>query len=379
MKRALLPYRYFGPYHCARIEPTRSAFAAADLELVPLCIFPASRQYRWSHPLDQSVIRLDLEGDARDQLSWSSLTRLYSVLTRLSPDLVFVNGWSARDALLCHAWCLLNGVARVLVCDSQADDRLRGAIKEWTKSRLAGGCDAAFAAGQSSSRYLQSLGVPASAITLGCDVVDNRHFGIAGRLRGEARYRLLTVSRLIPEKNLLASARAFTEFCRSRGSSSEWRWTIVGYGPEKERLQAVAEKSRGRIIVAGFRGYEELPSVYASHDVYWQPSLSEPWGLVVNEAMASGMPVLVSRQCGCARDLVTADTGWIFDASSRRTLVAGLEAAARDREKWGAMGSAAAALISDWDLDRFARGALAAARIALGQTSPQELSQSARL
>ncbi len=379
MKRALLPYRYFGPYHCARIEPTRRAFAAASLELVPLCILPASRQYRWSHPLDQSVIRLDLEGDARDRLSWIGLAGLYSALTRLSPDLVFVNGWSARDALLCHAWCRLNGVGRVLVCDSQADDRPRAALKEWMKSRLAGGCEAAFAAGRSSSSYLQSLGVPASAITLGCDVVDNRHFASARQLRREAGKRLLTVSRLIPEKNLVASAHAFIEFCRSRGSSSAWRWTIVGYGPEQQRLQAIADKSQGRIILAGFRGYEELPLEYADHDVYWQPSLSEPWGLVVNEAMASGMPVLVSRQCGCARDLVTADTGWIFDASSRQALVGGLEVAARDRERWRAMGAAAAAFISDWDLDRFARGALAAARIALGQTSPEELSQSAGL
>ena len=378
MKRALLPYMYFGPYHCARIEPSRRAFAAASLELVPVSIFPASRQYRWSHELDSSVIQLNLGGDERDRLSWLQLARYYRVLSRLEPDVVFVNGWSARDALVCHAWCLAKGVARVLISDSQAKDRPRSMFKEWMKSRLAAGCNAAFAAGQSSSRYLESLGLPASAITIGCDVVDNAHFAKARPLRGDPGFRLLTVSRLIPEKNLLAAARAFVEFCNARSASEDWRWTIIGYGPEQERLQAIAARSQGRIILAGFRGYDDLVAEYASHDVYWQPSISEPWGLVVNEAMASGMPVLVSRQCGCAADLVTVDTGWTFDASSLEAMVGGLQTAAADRVRWVALGAAAAAHIADWDLERFARGAVDAARLALGQATAGELSQSAR-
>lgn len=378
MKRALLPYRYFGPYHCARIGPTRSAFAAAGLELVAVSLFPTSRQYRWSHRLDQSVVRLDLGGDRRDRLYWSELPRLYRALSRLDPDVVFVNGWSGRDALVCHAWCLAKRVPRVLVSDSQADDRPRRAFQERMKSRLAAGCDAAFAAGRSSSRYLESLGVRPGAITLGCDVVDNAHFAKAAPLRRETGFRLLTVSRLIPEKNLLAAARAFVEFFRARDASEAWHWTVVGYGPEQARLQTIADQSQGRITLAGVRGYDELVSEYADHDLYWQPSLSEPWGLVVNEAMASGMPVLVSRQCGCAEDLVTAQTGWTFDASSNEAMVGGLQAAANDRGRWAAMGAAAAAHMGKWDLDRFARGAVTAARVALGQTSPEELSHSAR-
>ncbi len=377
MKRALLPYRYFGPYHCARIEPTRRAFAAAGLELVPVSIFSASRQYRWSHELDESVIRLDLGGDEQDRLSWLDLARFYRALSRLDPDVVFVNGWSARDALVCHAWCLAKGVARVLISDSQAKDRTRSVLKEWMKSRLVAGCNAAFAAGRSSLRYLESLGLPASAITIGCDVVDNAHFARARRLRGDQGFRLLTVGRLIPEKNLLASARAFVEFCRARSPLENWRWSIVGYGPEQERLQAIAAQSQGRITLAGFREYDDLVAEYAKHDVYWQPSMSESWGLVVNEAMASGMPVLVSRQCGCAEDLVTAETGWAFDASSLEAIVGGLRAAAENRTRWRSMGATAAAHIADWDLERFARGAVDAARLALGQVTPGELSQSA--
>ena len=377
MKRALLPYQSFAPYHCARIEPTRRVFAAAGIELLAVSLFADSRQYRWSHQLEPSVIRLDLAGDTSDRLSWPGLPRLYRALSRLEPDVVFVNGWSARDALLCHAWCLLKGIPRVLVCDSQAGDRRRGAIKERMKARLAAGCGAAFAAGRSSSRYLKSLGVANSAITIGCDVVDNSHFARARELRGKQGFRLLTVSRLIAEKNLIPAAHAFLQFCRQRGPTEAWRWTIVGYGPLRQPLEQIAAQSGGRIRLAEYLGYDELVSEYAAHDVYWQPSVSESWGLVVNEAMASAMPVLVSRQCGCAEDLVTADTGWVFDARFTDAMVDGLERAAADRGRWRAMGEAAAEQISHWDLDRFARGALDAAQIALGQIAEQEISHGA--
>ena len=55
---------------------------------------------------------------------------------------------------------------------------------------------------------------------------------------------------------------------------------------------------------------EELASVYGGADAFVLPSLSEPWGLVVNEAMLCGLPVLVSTQCGCATDLAQPETGW---------------------------------------------------------------------
>lgn len=372
MKKALLPYRHFGPYHRARIEPTRREFAAAGLELVPVSLFRDSRQYRWSHRMHDAVIQLGLRSDGRDRLAWTDFPALFRAMSRIAPAVVFVNGWSSRDALACHAWCAIHGAARVLISDSQIADRPRGMLKEWLKRRIVAGCKAGFAAGTASTRYLESLGLPAEAITTGCDVVDNAHFAAAAQSRGAPGFRLLTVCRLIPEKNLEAAAQAFLEFVRGRDPSEPWRWTVVGYGPMEARLRAIAENSGARITLAGYRGYDDLITEYAGHDLYFHPSLSEPWGLVVNEAMAAEMPVLVSKQSGCVEDLVTAETGWTFDAASRESMLAALSAAADARSQWRRMGGAAARRIQAFGLDRFAHGALSAAQIALAHDRDRE-------
>jgi glycosyltransferase involved in cell wall biosynthesis len=207
--------------------------------------------------------------------------------------------------------------------------------------------------------------MPAARIVTGCDVVDNAHFAPAQALRKSTGCRVLTVARLVPEKNLLAAASAFIRFAASRTPAEKWVWTIVGYGPQQERLERVAETAGGKIELRGYVSYDRMPEVYGAADLYWQPSVSEPWGLVVNEAMASGLPVLVSTQCGCAQDLVSPQVGWTFDPTSDDGLIDGLRRAAEGRPAWREMGADALKTIADWDLDRFARGALLAAQAAL--------------
>ena len=105
-----------------------------------------------------------------------------------------------------------------------------------------------------------------------------------------------------------------------------------------------------------------MPDFYAGLDLYWQPSFSEPWGLVVNEAMASGLPVLVSDRCGCARDLVKTGNGWIHDLSES-SMQASLEAALSRSQDWPRMGAASREVINDWDVDRFAQGLMQACHL----------------
>jgi glycosyltransferase involved in cell wall biosynthesis len=254
---------------------------------------------------------------------------------------------------------------RVLVTDSQAVDHRRSRWKEAAKRAIIGRPECAFVAGATSRRYAAMLGVPAERIVDGCDVVDNTHFSAAAALRGLKERRLLTVIRLAPTKNLLAAAEAFLRFAEQR--PEDWTWSIAGYGPLENELRALADQSNGRIRLLGGRQYAELPQVFADADVYWQPSVSEPWGLAVNEAMAAGLPVFASTRCGCVEDLVTGNTGWTFDPVSVPAMVEGLERVAADRDRWETMGRAAAELIVHWDLDRFSEGVYRAACIATGK------------
>jgi glycosyltransferase involved in cell wall biosynthesis len=98
----------------------------------------------------------------------------------------------------------------------------------------------------------------------------------------------------------------------------------------------------GAVDFLGYRPQESLPEVCRSSDVLVLPSLVEPWGLVVNEAMFCRTPVIVSRQCGCAADLVTPETGWCFSPQRQSELEAAiLGAATSSDETLAAMGDAA--------------------------------------
>jgi glycosyltransferase involved in cell wall biosynthesis len=121
------------------------------------------------------------------------------------------------------------------------------------------------------------------------------------------------------------------------------------------------------VIFAGFRQVEELPFFYAGAGAFIHPALAEPWGLVINEAMASGLPILSSNNVGAAEELVQGGVnGFSFDPENVDEL-AGLmgRVAGMSPEERVAMGEASRRLIAEWGPERFARGAEEAARLAL--------------
>ncbi|MBK1620620.1 hypothetical protein CKO42_19745 [Lamprobacter modestohalophilus] len=365
--RVLLIYQFFGPYHLARWQHWRGVATALGWTPLALQLFRKPDLYQWQPSGDQEhcFVDLGLETAGRDRLAWRDVPRLIGALQRLRPDVVVVNGWGMRDAILAHLWCRLSRMSRVVVSDSQAIDFSRSALKEGIKRTILSGTGSAFVAGEPHRRYAMALGVPASRITFGCDVVDNAHFRPARLARQLGWYRLLSVARLAEQKNLLSAGSAFLAFVANRPAAEPWQWSIAGYGPLQAEIQAMANSSGGRIRLLGAVDYADLPATYAAADLFWQPSRWEPWGLAVNEAMASGLPVLVSARCGCQEDLVTDATGWTFDPLDEDDMTRALNRAADAHAAWPAMGRAAAELIGDWDLPRFSEGLAQAVRLAM--------------
>jgi glycosyltransferase involved in cell wall biosynthesis len=370
-RRLLLVYSGFGPYHVARWRAVQAQMAAHGWEVVPVEILRRQDRYDWQDEGDSDgIVRLGFPSDGRDQICWRDARGFLRRVAALRPDVVAVNGWATRDSILLHLWCRLSGVARIVVTDTTLADSTRWHVKECLKRALLGGVGAAFTAGKASQEYVATLGVHAHQITTGCDVIDNAHFA-AGRISQTIghtqRVRLLTVARLIPEKNLIAAAEAFLVV--TKNAAIDATWIIAGYGPLEVELKEVSEKSDGRICLLGSVDYNTMPEVIASADILWLPSVSEAWGLVVNEAMAAGLPVAVSALCGCAIDLVTTENGWTFDPSSQAGLREGLLRVLEDRYRWRQMGEASSRIIADWDLNRFASGLFEAGEIALQRQS----------
>jgi glycosyltransferase involved in cell wall biosynthesis len=103
------------------------------------------------------------------------------------------------------------------------------------------------------------------------------------------------------------------------------------------------------VYFPGFRQIEELPKFYANASCFIHPALEEPWGLVINEAMASGLPVLSSRNVGAAEELVRdGENGWRFDAASAEEMARGMRKMANlSPENRAAMGEASSRLIEE--------------------------------
>jgi glycosyltransferase involved in cell wall biosynthesis len=143
---------------------------------------------------------------------------------------------------------------------------------------------------------------------------------------------------------------------------------LLGDGPNRPLL---AEQTSdldldAHIILPGFIPYEDMPDYYALAGAFVHASRTEPWGLVVNEAMASGLPVLVSNACGCAPELVhDGQNGFLFDPANSDQLVEFMLRVSTQPGHLPAMGKAGLELISSWGLDRFSSSVRAAAEKAV--------------
>jgi glycosyltransferase involved in cell wall biosynthesis len=131
-----------------------------------------------------------------------------------------------------------------------------------------------------------------------------------------------------------------------------------------ESLIAALDLDRN-VRLPGFRQYDELPAYYGLADAFVHASTTEQWGLVVNEAMASGLPVLVSNRCGCVPELVDqGTTGHSFDPNDEAALARCMVEIVREEGRRREMGEKSAARIRGWGPDRFAQGLQAAAEAA---------------
>jgi len=148
-------------------------------------------------------------------------------------------------------------------------------------------------------------------------------------------------------------------------------WSLVLLGDGKLRPALAALRSAlgldACVLLPGFKQYDELPVYYGLAGAFIHASTTEQWGLVVNEAMASGLPVLVSNRCGCAQDLVQEGVnGFTFDPNNVEQLAQlMLRAWSMEPRARIEMGAASQRIISDWGTERFAQGLKSAAECAL--------------
>jgi len=142
--------------------------------------------------------------------------------------------------------------------------------------------------------------------------------------------------------------------------------------PEDLKLNSYKLKTPsvgGLVVFPGFRQIDEIRAFYAGAGAFIHPALSEPWGLVINEAMASGLPILSSKNVGAAEELLQEGVnGFSFNPTSVEELATVLQRMAKlPRQERAAMGAASKSIISNWGPERFAQGVREAVRMAMSR------------
>ena len=244
---------------------------------------------------------------------------LWSALNKVSPEVIICGGYNYAASWESLLWARRHRVPFVLWSESNGHDTRGGrAWVESLKTYFLRHCDRFVVPGKASFEYLKTLGSPAESILTAPNAVDNSLFAAQAentRLHApEFREKLglpfrfiLFVGRLVPEKGVFDLLDAYAKLESSL--RSEVGLVFAGDGASKEELTQRAKRiGPGAVYFPGFVQREDLAGLYALAETLVLPTHSDPWGLVVNEAIACGLPIIVSSVAGCSGDLV--EDGW---------------------------------------------------------------------
>ena len=226
---------------------------------------------------------------------------LLEAVTRRRPEVVVLCGWLYRPyRRMVHARQLR--FARILVgMDSPWRGSLRQRFAKVGLAKLVRRLDSVVTAGDRSRHYARRLGVPESRIREGYYGFDYEGYSRVAERRssiaGEWPRQFLFVGRYVPAKDLSTLVAGYSEYRRS--VRSPWGLTCCGWGAEDRFLKDIPG-----IVDAGFTPPSGLADVFSRHGAFVLPSRFEPWGVVVAEAAAAGLPVVCITACGAGSDIV---------------------------------------------------------------------------
>ena len=360
MTRVAILFDNFGPYHIARMLG-----ASAQLDVVAVEATPGGTEYAWDKPAVPAPLHyLPLAGSGAVR---EIVAELDAKLAPLDIDAIALPGWSSRAAFASLIWARERSIPAILMSETNSWDFARKPVAEWVKRRIVAHYSAGLVTSDSQARYLVDLGLREAAIFRGYNAVDNTYFaqaaaattmpgGLPEAIRG--RY-FLTSNRFIEKKNLARLLDAYAAFRRGRSDDpADWPLVLLGDGELRGALEAqrAALGLTAHVLMPGFRQIDELPNFYGTAGAFVHASTTEQWGLVVNEAMASGLPVAISKRCGCAEVLVEDGvTGLLFDPLDTDAITRAL-GRLTDRARATALAAAGCARVNAWGPKRFGTG-----------------------
>lgn len=371
------PVQYQAPYFQAL-----AARAGIDLKVL-YAVLPTPEQqgvgfetpFQWDVPLLDGYEWREIEDvHGADGPGFGALSapRVRSQLERERADALLVTGWHSK-VLVQAARAARRLRLPVLVRGESNDLAPRPWWKRLGHRRLFRSFTHFLAIGRANRRFYERAGVAADRIFESPYAVDNARFVAAAEQhrphRNELRrswnvagdgFCVLFAGKFQPKKRPFDLLEALEQ---ARKTRSDLRLLMVGSGELDATLRERARERRLPVTFTGFLNQTEIPRAYAAADALVLPSdSSETWGLVVNEAMASGLPAIVSDRVGCREDLIQdGTTGFSFALGDTRALAACMTTLAEDPIRAAAMGDAAKVrVVGSYSIERAVDGVIAA-------------------
>jgi glycosyltransferase involved in cell wall biosynthesis len=333
-------------------------------DVLALEVATTSTDYAWepSGEVPGATKRTLFAGQAYDAVP--PLRRMWAIFrTVRHHDWVFMglpySGWE----VILLTWALrLCGVRLVTFSESKADDRPRNAVVEWAKSAALLCYNGAIVGARRHVEYMRSLGFRRRPVLPGYDTVGVDRIRMAsgcdqtlGGVAFEDR-PFVFVGRWVDKKNLPNLVDAYAAYVAQAGPSAH-RLVLAGSGPEEAEIRQRIEAGNVAHLVdlPGFLPAGAVAQLLADALALVLVSREEQWGLVVNEAIAFGLPVIVSQQVGSRDALVReGENGWVVDSESIGAIAAALLAASADPAAWERMVAASRARAWLGDTERLA-------------------------
>jgi glycosyltransferase involved in cell wall biosynthesis len=318
-------------------------------------------------------------GSARERTPggfWSLVCLpLWSEIRSGRYDAVWLHGYNHAASIVAWAAAKTKGLPVLMRSETHLGLRrspLRQRVRDRILSVAYRSVDAFLAIGSANRAYYRAVGVSNDRIFDVPYTVDNDRFiagaGAAAQRREiiRAAYGLrpgttviLYASKFTPRKHPQTLIRAVADLQRKGLALS---LLMVGSGELDDTLRTlVADLGVRDVVFAGFVNQSRLPDVYAASDIFVLPSQDEPWGLIVNEVMCAGLPVIVTEEVGCHHDLVKDGVnGFCVRPGDVTALSGALETLARDDERRRRMGAASLSIIGNWGYEQCREGLTAA-------------------
>lgn len=306
-------------------------------------------------------------------------------------DALWSHGYSTVNAMHAILAAKALGIPVLLRTDSWLGERPRTPAKLFVKrlffAALRTVVDGVLAVGRRNVLYWEHYFGADFPIFLMPYAVDNEYFAERAKVAAEQRTSLQTELRLDPSRPVILYASKFVKRKNADQLLEAWlqiRATttlqpyllFVGDGEIREQVERrAAEAGYEGVMFLGFRNQSELPRFFDVSDVFVLPARHEAYGLIVNEAMAAGLPVVISDDVGCADDLVrNGENGYVYPvndiAALRDALIATLQPGRAD-----AMGERSLQIIAAWGFEEDLAALKLALRHVTGRAAPTRLAQ----